>query len=502
MAVLHTDLVSGITLTGGVALLAASLALYVTLRSIYNALFHPLSKVPGPKLYAVTQLPYLWHLNRGNWPYRLMELHDRHGPVVRYTPDDVSFITAEAYKTIYGHKTSGAKTFEKDLRNYRQGLTAPHLIVANNTDHKRQRKLLSHAFSQKALRGQEGLLKHYVDLFIQRLTQKAHEGAAVDMTAWYNFATFDLIGDLALGQPFGCLESGTYHPWIKKIFGSIRAVVATQSLIRLGLRNWLSTLTPPRMRKAQAEHWEFTQHAASARLDTKDTSRQDFFSYILRYNDERGMSRAEMLENAGLIIIAGSETTATVLSGTTYFLLTNPDKYEKLVQEIRSAFTTEDEITADRVDQLKYLIATLSEGLRMYPPVANALTRLSPQRGEFVEGYWMPENTSVSVPQFAAFNSSHNFKNPEQFVPERWLGDPLYANDSRAVLQPFSMGPRDCIGKNLAYVEMRLILTRLLWKFDLELLPESKNWYDQKIFFFWNKGSLHVKLTEVVRETK
>jgi cytochrome P450 len=294
-----------------------------------------------------------------------MKLHDQYGPVVRYTPKDVSFITADAYKTIYGHKTGGAKTFEKDLRVYRQNRPAPNLIISNHDDHKRQRKLLSHAFSQKALRSQESLLNHYVDLFIERLTQKAREGTSVDMVAWYNFATFDLIGHLALGQPFGCLESGRYHPWISKIFSSIKAISFSQALIRLGLRNWIPTFTPAHLRKATQEHYQFTEHAAGARLDAKDTNSQDFMSYILRYNDERGMSRPEILENSSLLIIAGSETTATLLSGATYHLLKNREKHDKLVKEIRSTFAAEEEITAGRVDQLKYLLAVLSEAFRM-----------------------------------------------------------------------------------------------------------------------------------------
>ncbi|GKU05128.1 unnamed protein product [Fusarium langsethiae] len=502
MAILHPDLASGINPIGGLVLLAAVLGFYVLARAIYDAFFHPLSKVPGPKLYAVTQLPYLYYLTRGRWVHRLQELHDQYGPVVRYTSSDVSFITDDAYKTIYGHKTGGAKEFEKDLRLYRQNRPAQNLIIAKHEDHKRQRKLLSHAFSHKALRSQEDLLKRYVDLFIERLTQKAREGKSVDMVAWYNFATFDLIGHLALGQPFGCLENGRYHPWISRIFSSIKGISFTQAAIRLGLRSWMATLTPGHLKKAAQEHFEFTEHAAGARLDVKETNSQDFMSYILRYNDERGMSRPEIIENSSLLIVAGSETTATLLSGVTYQLLTNREKYDKLVNEIRSSFSTEDEITATRVDQQKYLLAVLSEGLRMYPPVPGALARITPKGGAFVEGYWMPENTVVSVPQLPAYNSSHNFKNPQEFVPERWLDDPLYANDCRAVLQPFSMGPRDCIGKNLAYVEMRLLLTRLLWKFDVEIMPESREWREQNIYLLWEKGSLQVKLTEVVRESK
>ncbi|KAM0351750.1 hypothetical protein ACHAPU_002262 [Fusarium lateritium] len=301
----------------------------------------------------------------GDWVQALANLHDHYGPVVRVGPNDVSFITATAFKTIYGHKSSGGKDFEKDLRIYRQGRPVTHLITSNQQDHKRMRRLLSHAFSQKALHSQEEILNQYVDLFIARLTARAQQGSDVNMVAWYNFATFDLIGHLALGQSFGCLESGKYHPWVSNIFNGVRALSFTQAIVRLGLKSWISLLTPTKFKAASQDVLQFAEHAALARLDSNDTKSQDFMSYVLRYNDERGMSRAEVIENSSLLITAGSETTATCLSGATYLLLTNRDKYNRLTTEIRSAFNSEEEITAGRCHQLKYLVAVFQEALRM-----------------------------------------------------------------------------------------------------------------------------------------
>lgn len=85
-------------------------------------------------------------------------------------------------------------------------------------------------------------------------------------------------------------------------------------------------------------------------------------------------------------------------------------------------------------------------------------------------------------------------------MPERWLpqnqdpASPFY-NDNRAVLQPFSVGPRNCIGRNLAYNEMRLILARVMWDFDLELCEESANWNEQLSYLLWEKSPLMCKLS-------
>ncbi|CAJ0547479.1 Ff.00g042330.m01.CDS01 [Fusarium sp. VM40] len=499
MAILVPEAAARLSLSSVVAVLFLLVPLYLIAQAIYFAFLHPLAKVPGRKLYGATQLPHLYHLVKGDWMSHLAKLHDQYGPVVRVGPEDVSFITAGAFKTIYGHKSSGGKDFPKDLRNYRQGRPVTNLITANQPDHKRMRRLLSHAFSQKALHSQEGIMRHYVDLFMTQLTERAHQGIDVNLVAWYNFATFDLIGHLTLGQSFGCLESGNYHPWVSNIFNSVRVIPISQSVVRLGLKSLMPCFVPSKFKAAYHETLQFAEHTALARLDSNDTKSHDFMSYVLRFNDERGMSRDEIIENSSLLITAGSETTATALSGASYLLLTNRDKYDKLTKEIRSAFNSEEEITVGRCDQLKYLVAVFQETLRMYPPAPAGFSRFTPTEGEFMEGYWVPGNTTVVVPHWPAFTSEFNFKDSKQFTPERWLGDPAYANDSKAVLHPFSAGSRDCIGKNLAYTEMRLLLTRLLWKFDLELLPESKGWLDQRVFLLWDKRALQVKLTEAKR---
>lgn len=97
---------------------------------------------------------------------------------------------------------------------------------------------------------------------------------------------------------------------------------------------------------------------------------------------------------------------------------------------------------------------------------------------------------------YALYHNEKSFALPEEFHPERWLGDTRFANDDRDIFQPFQIGPRNCIGRNLAYVEMRLILARVLWNFDLKLAEDCRNWIgDQKIYFLWEKGPLNVHLT-------
>lgn len=170
-------------------------------------------------------------------------------------------------------------------------------------------------------------------------------------------------------------------------------------------------------------------------------------SYILRENNEKGMSEDELKVGAQVLIIAGSETTATLLSGATYLLLSNGDALEKLKQEIRSSFKNEDEIDMQSTAGLPYLNAVLEESLRMYPPVPNTLPRTTPAPGEVVCGKFVPAGTSVGIHQLSCYMSEKNFVEPKRFAPERWLDDEHFAKDQKDVLQPFSFGPRNCLGK-------------------------------------------------------
>lgn len=113
------------------------------------------------------------------------------------------------------------------------------------------------------------------------------------------------------------------------------------------------------------------------------------------------------------------------------------------------------------------------------------------------------EQTVISVDQYATYRNPAHFTDADAFRPERWLPathayyDARYANDNRAAFHPFSTGPRDCIGKNLAYMEMRLTLARINLRFDWALAPNQAGWQDgQLVLSTWNKKPLWVNFAE------
>ncbi|KAI9846981.1 MAG: hypothetical protein M1837_003337 [Sclerophora amabilis] len=482
---------------------------YLACSAIYNVYFHALRAFPGPKLAAASRIPYIRAQLGGRLSYFVKDLHDIYGDVVRIAPDELSFTDPLAWKDIYVHRQRHGN-YSKDQAFYIPPVNGVHgLISAPDKDHSRMRRLVSHAFSEKALREMEPLIRSYVDLFIRNVREKVEASQGpVDLVRWYNWTTFDVIGDLTVGESFNCLKERDYHPWVSTIFEGIKGgVLLTASRRFPPIAKILGWFLPKSLMQKRLDHFRYTADRLARRL-AMNVTRPDFVSYILRGTEEKGMSTAELQSNCSLFLIAGSETTATLLSGVTFYLLQNQRSLARLIEEIRDNFKTEAEMSSLEISKLPYLRAVLEEGLRMYPPVPVGLPRKVPAGGDYVSGHWIPGNTTVAVHQFAAYRSVKNFQHPYSFLPERWLDDDKnninsdFASDKRQALQPFSLGGRNCIGKHLAYAELRLILARLLWNFDLELAggTEQDSWADQKMYSFWQKTPLMVKLIPRVVE--
>lgn len=322
------------------------------------------------------------------------------------------------------------------------------------------------------------------------------------MACRLNFTTFDIIGDLSFGKSFGCLASGDYHFFIENNLKIIQGIPYITLMNEYPfLRKLIRPFIAPKLMKARNEMFEYSRTTVTERLnDDKKQGRWDFIDALTKNDIVRG---EELYGNSNTLIFAGSETTATLLSGVTYYLLKNPRVKEKVVTEVRSTFKDESEINLVNVNSiLPYLNAVLEEGLRLYPPVPSGFSRVTTHDMAICD-VPIPKGVEVMTHQTSIHWSETNFTRPKEFLPERWLpeakepGSEFY-NDDRSAVQPFSFGPRNCIGKNLANSEMRLVLARLLWNFDFELCKESENWTDQKSFTLWEKPALmcRVKLSE------
>lgn len=339
---------------------------------------------------------------------KIQELHRKYGDIVRVAPNELIFGYPEAFNDIMGHRKRGQEENGKD-EDFWHGDDVFTLVASSRERHARLRKILSHGFSAKAMMDQEPIFQHYVNLLIDRLHTACETNPVQDIISWYNWVTFDIIGDLTFGEPFGCLEETRYHPWVKLIFKNIEGIATDVAFRKFPFARTLGRLmTPKKVLRDVQTHREFTQAQVDKRCSFKGT-RPDFMEPMIQareksvgWNDPgwcvlkltltKQMSRAEMLANAHNLIIGGSETTATVLAGATYLLSTNKPVMQKLYDELKSSFQSGDEINLLSVQQLQYMMAVLHEALRLYPPVPSAIPRQAPAEGTTVRGEPIPPN--------------------------------------------------------------------------------------------------------------
>lgn len=321
--------------------------------------------------------------------------HERYGEVVRFSPEMASFITAQAWKDIYGY---GHKQLPKRVFSVTD--QPPDIIVADDADHTRFRKALSHAFSEKALGDQEPLMKVYIDLTIEKMKDIAASEGPADMVKWYNLTTFDIIGDLAFGKSFDGLKDSTIHTWVAMIFQSVKLVTFLRTAQSYPLiMKLLLPLMPKSLTKAREEHAAYTRKVVMKRVHGRALhGRPDFMDSMLKHRgDKDGLTDAELISNSTVLIIAGSETTATLLSGVTYWLLRTPNALRKVTDEVRNSFENEEDINfTHATTRLPYMLACLEEGFRMYPPVPTGLPRYTlPGPPTEVSGYQIAAGVSL-----------------------------------------------------------------------------------------------------------
>ena len=178
-------------------------------------------------------------------------------------------------------------------------------------------------------------------------------------------------------------------------------------------------------------------------------------------------------------IIAGSDTTSTAMAATLFYLVRNPHALKKVTEEIRSKFADVEEIVhGGLLGSCTYLRACIDEAMRMSPSVGGVLPREVLPGGMTIDGHSLPAGTVVGTPHYSIHHSDEYYPQPFSFVPERWIAGAenpasgkVTSGDDAALAQsafcPFSVGPRGCIGKGVAYVEMTTTLARTVFLYDL-----------------------------------
>ncbi|KAJ8068151.1 hypothetical protein OCU04_003722 [Sclerotinia nivalis] len=410
--------------------------------AFYRLKLHPLAPIPGPPHWILSCLPFVWALYRGRYVTRITELHGKYGPVVRTAANEVSFTNEQAWTSLYAPRKDAAKSpfwYAPRQNNGSYGIfTAPSGIT-----HGRFRRAFSPAFTQKSMRELEPMILQHIDILISQLKKEASKDTPLDVVPWFEYMAFDIVGELIFSKSFHSLTSNENHHLV------------------VTLRKYSDLMT--------------------------------YFS--LARADGRGLTVTETENAIGDIMIAGSETVATTLTSILYHLVRNADAHKVLTSEVRGAFKNGNDITIQAVTNMEFLNAVINEAMRLCPSLPMVLPRMVNEPGIEVCGYWLPAGTLVNSAQLPAYISPTNFARPNNFIPERWLPASTLTPHNTTIFNPFSIGPRDCVGRAFGLAEVRLALAKLTFHFEFEKGgKEDYNWNDQKAFFVLEKEPFFVRL--------
>ncbi|KAF9894565.1 hypothetical protein FE257_006450 [Aspergillus nanangensis] len=444
-----------------ISLVAASIAAIL----VYRACLHPLGKIPGPRIAALTSLWLTYHYWRGTWHDDILRLHDKYGPVVRIGPNEVALVDAAAAKQLYGHGKKVKKT------NWYSTWIVPGrgrgvFSEQDHNTHSFLRKRVSAAYAMSSILKYEVYIQSCMDLCFEKLRKYAAAGEIVNMSEWTNALAFDVVGELAFGEKLGHLNAesadvGNLRHGIAQLFfvaANLGYVWGQSGLINSNpLVAFVMALFGAKPAMLEFANW--TKKKVDARRQSDAPSdREDMLAHFIRMKSIDGdhpASDIEVIAESMNIIGAGADTTSIGMRTCLYYLSLNPTVYSRLQKEIDEYYDTHDlkvPITYQQTQELEYLKAVVLEALRLFPSITYQLPRYSPAAGIHVAKYYIPEGYEVGVSCIAQNRDKAVYgEDANEFRPERWLE----SKEKNAQLQANNMtfggnGPRTCIGKNIA----------------------------------------------------
>jgi hypothetical protein len=439
----------------------------------------------------------------------LSQLHKKQ-PILRTGTNSLSFGDVRAIKDIYGHGSRCTKDEQYDL------LAGTHYHLAdatNKADHARKRKTMSSAYALKNLEGWEHKVADKVERtfvhFDKVCTAPLPQGKkfadtqdlTVDCRAWTNYFSLDAIADIGLSERLGLLDRGHDRVEARHLDGTVYECslrdslypVATKQSLLIWTYDWykildrLSTVVPYYRRLSEkGQHWDrIVLQRAALRLERYRAGERldDFFQALMenKNGEPNNLEWGEIVAEINIMMNAGSVTTAIALANVLHELIKHPDVLNRLREEVDAVLDPEEVVAPyDKVKHLPFLRACLDESLRLRPPTPQGLTRKTPPEGQYVMGEWIPGDTTVAVSALVAHRSAA-FKDADEFIPERWLGEEGKGLQSYFI--SFSAGARGCIGRNISYLEQTVFVASMVHRYGFALAEgfemqrrETMNW--------------------------
>ncbi|KAL4803988.1 cytochrome P450 [Aspergillus unguis] len=458
-------------------------ALYTSI-VLYRVLFHRLKRFPGPSAARVSKLWHVWRLGpRSDNFMQLDSLRAQYGDYVRTGPSEITIFNADAVPVLLGPSSKCTKAPWYD---------ANHPVISLHTlrgkkSHDARRRIWDRGFGVKALRTYEDRITSYSRNLLSQLTSRS--GQSVSAADWFHFYSFDVMGDVAFGRSFEMLRNGEPH------FAFDLLKEGMRPLGLLGPVPWafcLLTSIPGLgggFKRFVAWSAEQVEKRRGMQMDVPD-----LMSWLIEASEtaDKSQHRAaqSLLESdSRLIIVAGSDTTASTLTFLFYHLAKDTELQEKFRQELSLLQEADENFSFKALQNAELLNGIINETLRLHPPVPSGVLRLTPPGGITIGETFIPGDTTVVAPTYTLGRLESCYEKADEFIPERWSTKPELVRN-KAAFAPFSLGSFSCVGKQVALMELRMTTALLVSQMDIRFAPgengqrllnESKDFFTMSI---------------------
>ncbi|KAI1387522.1 cytochrome P450 [Hypoxylon trugodes] len=491
-----------VTMAPIVTSLLASPALFLTVYFsllpislvVYRLFLHPLAKVPGPRIAAITSLWYVFQVKKGRMLILNRDLHRKYGPVVRISPNEISFDSEEAYRAIY----TGSHYIQKgdfywaldthpgklDWR-FRREQTDKFALNAEMdiNRYRNNRRNIGPTYAASSVKKYGPRLDGVMDEFVAKLQTQG--GQVLDYTDWVHLVVVECLGAVTLNWSPDFVKDGSDHGYLVKSIKFWREITVFGSLKHLllvvqkwpALRPRIAKFFGVDMSNMPADYVPFeprifgnigkrtAEFLASEKQGNAEDADQDMLGELLELTKKKATWKPHYAGKLAFNnFIAGHETTTSIATAALVSICGNPEVKARVQAEL-------DEADGD-IEKCTYTQACIKEALRMEPVTSMALWRKVPAGPDLsLHGYNFPSGTTVGV-NVAAMHLNPAIFGPDasEFKPERWLKSPEAWRSLDRTSLAWGGGAHTCPGRPLAELMLNKIVGAVMQNFDVEIV--------------------------------
>ncbi|TFK56914.1 cytochrome P450 [Heliocybe sulcata] len=436
--------------------------------------FHPLAKFPGPFLNKITSLKIALTVASGRRYSIIEKLHKKYGPFLRTGPNTISINLHQAVGPIYASSSAWNKSAAYSLG---QLPGAGLFFIRDREAHNfRKRHYWAGAFTSNALSDNYFMLNCRTNFLLDALARRSQGlRGVVDVSTALQHWSHDVTGEFIFGDAYSknLLRDGDRRGEVAVAIFEMEVFEVLGEVPSLFDVLWYLPLT--RIFRAM----DVSAERLLALRRSQASQKRNLAYYLLKGggNSIPSLSDVDLRQETIVAVQAGTNGISTALTFALYYLTRNPKKCEILRDELQLAFPDADpdgSLDPQILGTLPYLNAVVEESLRLGAPLGS-FPRVTGKGGAMIAGTYIPEGTIVGVPAWAQNVSEDNFSpSPTSFLPERWLRNedtPDMCTRSSAMMT-FSHGPFGCIGKPLAYQEMRIVISKIVLAYSFSFPVE------------------------------